>query len=251
MGSSSKASVLAAALVVLCSTAAVADNSYWYVGGSIGTAWASDLDDLTDDDVSQAVAKTGLPPSVAPGIVSTDKSSASFDDWDDLDWKLYGGYQFNKYIGLEAMYVDLGEFERSARLQGAVALLVPARMVEETEVQGYGLSLVASYPFSEGLAVFAKAGVLSWETDTSGDLGIQTGSICVVFFCAPIADEPRYSLDDSGTDPMYGLGLTFYGQSWGVRFEWERFTGMAHGFDSETDMDLATVGFEYRFGAEN
>ena len=146
------------------------------------------------------------------------------------------------------MYTDLGEFDREATLTGAVGLFSPAKLVEETEVEGYGLSLVASYPFSETFAVFARAGAFSWETDTSGDLGIQTDIICPIFFCAPIAEQGKYSLDDSGTDPMYGLGVMLGDRDWGLRLEWERFTGLAHGFDSEADMDLVTMSIEFRFG---
>lgn len=83
------------------------------------------------------------------------------------------------------------------------------------------------------------------------DLAIQTGTICAIFICAPVAREAEYSLDDSGTDPMYGLGMVISGEGWGLRFEWERFTGMGHGFGSESDMDLVTMGLEYRCCSEN
>ncbi|MEH6592647.1 MAG: outer membrane beta-barrel protein [Halioglobus sp.] len=249
MSTLGKVSVLAAIVSIAFSSVTAADNSHWYIGGSIGSAWASGLDDLTADDVEQAAEATGLPPELAPSIVSTSSSSASFDDFDDLGWKLYGGYQFNKYIGLEAMYSELGSFGREARLTGAVGLFSPAKLVEETEVEGYGLSLVASYPFSPSFSAFAKAGAFSWETDTKGDLGIQTGTVCAIFICAPVARVNKYSLDDSGIDPMYGLGMVYLLKGWGVRLEWERFTGLGHGFESETDMDLITMGVEYRFGS--
>jgi len=237
--------------VAVFSATTRADNSQWYIGGSIGTAWATGLDDLTADDVAQAVEVTGLPSDITPAIISTSSSSASFDDFDDLDWKLYAGYKFNDYIGLEVLYAQLGSFEREARLSGAVGLFSPASLKEDTEVDGYGVSLVGAYPFTPEFSVFAKAGVFSWETDTSGDLGIQTGTICAIFICAPIAREKSYSIDDSGTDPMYGLGAVFSGGGWGLRIEWERFTGLGHGFDSETDMDLITLGLQYQFGFED
>ena len=241
---------LLVSLLALLPAGAFAGESQWYVGGSLGVAWASTLDDITSEDVSRALEVTGLPSQSTPSIVSTSSNDSSFDDFEDIDWKLYAGYQFNDYLGIEALYADLGSFERSARLRGAVALLAPARLVEETEVEGYGLSLVASYPFSSAFSVFAKAGAFSWETDTSGDLAIQTGTVCFII-CVPVGSEGTYSIDESGTDPVYGLGLSFSGGNLGLRLEWERFTGLGHGFDSETDMDLVTVGVEYRFGYES
>ena len=204
-----KAAAVMAVVAAIASATTVADDSYWYFGGSIGAAWASDLEDLTAADVAQAVEITGLPPEVTPPIVSTDQSSASFEDFDEAGWKLYGGYQFNRYVGVEAMYTDLASFDREARLSGAVGLFSPAELVEETEVTGFGLSLLVKYPLSDSFSVFAKAGAFRWETDTSGDLNIQTDTVCAVFICAPVARRGEYRLDESGTDPAYGLGLMF------------------------------------------
>ncbi len=243
-----KIGAVMALLAAVVPAVAVADHSYWYLGGGIGAAWASGLDDLTADDVAKAVDITGLPPEVRPPIVSTDSSSPSFEDFDEVSWKLYGGYRFNRYLGIEAMYTDLGSFDREATLSGAVDWFAPAKLVEETEVTGFGLSLIASYPFSESFSVFAKAGAFSWETETSGNLNIQTDTVCVIFFCTPVAGAGKYRLDESGTEPVYGLGLMFDSGALSLRLEWERFTGLAHGFDSETDMDMVNLGIEFRFG---
>jgi OmpA-OmpF porin, OOP family len=245
MSTLGKVSILTAVIILAFSPAAAADNPYWYLGGSIGSTSTAGLDDLTADELAQVAEASGVPPEIIPSIVSTS------DDTEELGWKLYGGYQFNRYIGLEALYTDLGSFSREARLEGAVALFTPARLIEETEVEGYGLSVVASYPFSPAFSGFAKVGAFSWEADSKGDLAIQTGSLCVIIVCAPVTDVGKYSGDDSGTDPMYGLGMVYLIKGWGVRLEWERYTGLGHGFESasETDLDLLSLGIEYRFGA--
>ena len=92
-----------------------------------------------------------------------------------------------------------------------MGLFAPAYLEEETEVDGFGLALVGSLPLGSEFSAFGKAGVFSWETDTSGELGIQTGTFCAIFICGPIADERSYSIDDSGTGPMFGLGMKFMG----------------------------------------
>ena len=234
-------------LAVIYAASVSAHDGYWYVGGSLGTAWDSNQDDLNQEDVANAVALTGLPPEISPSIVSTSTGSDAWEEFDDVDWKLYGGYQFNDHLGLEALYAKLGSFKRSARLSGAVGLFAPAFQQEEAEVDGFGLALVGTLPIGSGLSAFGKVGAFSWETDTSGELGIQTGTICAIFFCGPIADERSYSINESGTDPMFGLGIKFMGVSWGLRLEWERFTGLEHGFDAEADMDFFTLGIEYNF----
>jgi len=244
---------IALTAVVFCavfSARIMADADQWYIGGSIGKAWPAGLDDLTATDLAQAIEVTGIPPEFTPSIVSTSSSSTSFDDFEEIEWKLYAGYQFNDYLGLEALYAQLGSFEREARLSGAVGLFAPAFLKEETEAEGYGVSLVGTYPLTSRFSVFAKAGVFSWEADTSGSLGVQTGTICAVIICGPVASEKSYSIDDSGADPMYGLGVVSSWGSWALRFEWERFTGLSHGFDSESDMDFLTLGFQYQFGVD-
>jgi hypothetical protein len=36
----------------------------------------------------------------------------------DTSWKLLGGYRFNRYIGVEASYVDWGEVTASVNIRG-------------------------------------------------------------------------------------------------------------------------------------
>ena len=238
-------------IAIVCSAPVKAVGGYWYVGGNIGAAWDSGQGNLNQEDVANAVELTDLPSDVSPSIVSTSTGSEAWEEFDEVAWKLFGGYQFNDHLGIEALYADLGSFERSARLSGAVGLFAPAYLKEETEADGFGLALVGNLPFGSGFSAFGKAGVFSWETDTSGELGIQTGTICAIFICGPIADERSYSLDDSGTGPMLGLGMRFMDGGWGLRLEWERFNSLAHGFSSEVDMDFFTLGIEYRFGTRS
>jgi len=64
-----------------------------YLGGSLGSAQAVDLDAL-----SQAFQGQGL----SVRQVSVDDS--------DGGWKLFVGYRFNPYFAIEGGYTSLGEF---------------------------------------------------------------------------------------------------------------------------------------------
>lgn len=63
----------------------------------------------------------------------------------------------------------------------------------------------------------------------------------------PIVETGSYSVKDSGTGLIYGIGALYANDSWAVRLEWERFTDVGHSFNSETDLDIWSVGIEIRF----
>jgi len=72
-------------LAAICAAPVSAGGGYWYVGGSIGTAWDSSQDDLNQEDVANAVELTGLSPGISPSIVSTSTGSDAWEEFDDVD----------------------------------------------------------------------------------------------------------------------------------------------------------------------
>src|ERR1039458_2392286 len=54
------------------------------------------------------------------------------------------GYQFNKYFGLEAQYTHFGS--------------VAFQSGNSSNITGYGLNAVGTYPFNDQWSVFAKVG---------------------------------------------------------------------------------------------
>jgi OOP family OmpA-OmpF porin len=78
----------------------------------------------------------------------------------DTGMKLFGGVQLSDYFGMEAAYVDLGDFTFGLLDQSGVAVEV-----------------VGSAPVGEQLTFFAKAGMFSWDVKLSGmeaDHGISS-----------------------------------------------------------------------------
>jgi OOP family OmpA-OmpF porin len=95
--------------------ASAGEDSRWYLGFGIGS---SDDDLLSESD-------TGI--------------------------KLFGGYEFNQYFGVETAFVDLGEF------------------LGFLEQYGWALEVVGSLPVGEKFTLFAKAGMFSWDLEVFGE----------------------------------------------------------------------------------
>ncbi len=157
----------------------------------------------------------------ADGYVGASIGSAGVDDpqggVDDSDtgFKLFGGYRFNENWAVEGFYADFGAPEST-----------PFGIPASTEITGYGAQIVGAFPVSDQVELFGKFGFISWEEDFSV-LGIVAGS-------------------DDGEDLTYGIGVTFnVSEQVSIRGEWE-FYDIADSF-GDIDVDLLSVGFEYKF----
>lgn len=133
-------------------------------------------------------------------------------DYDDEDtaFSVFGGYQFNRYFGLEAGYADFGKLE-------------PRGTSSELEASSVYLTAVGTVPFTDNFSAYAKAGFQRWDVDTA--------------IPSIIGND-----DDSGTDPTYGLGLQYrFTDHLALRGEYSRFEV------EDTDLDLAQLQVRYDF----
>ncbi len=162
---------LVAILAVAAIPAAAADNGF-YVGASLGgsSIEVRDFDEEFGD--------------------------LNFSDG-DYSYKLFAGYRFMSFLGVEAGYVDLGS---------------PSDVVGEIEeidlkigVDGWDAFAVGFLPIGP-VDLFAKVGLISWDAD-----------IRAAF--EDIVDHDS----DSGTDAAWGLGVALRLGSIAVRAEGERF----------------------------
>ncbi|HJW47154.1 MAG TPA: outer membrane beta-barrel protein [Lysobacter sp.] len=143
------------------------------------------------------------------GIGQSSVDEGSYDD-EDTAFSVFGGYQFNKYLGLETGYVDFGKIEpqgNGAALEGDTAYL----------------TAVGTLPITDKFSAYAKAGVHRWNVDDE-----LTGLIG--------------KNDDSGTDPTYGLGAQYrLTDQVAIRGEYSRFEV------EDLDVDLAQVQVRFDF----
>lgn len=139
-------------------------------------------------------------------------------------YKLYAGYEFNRYLAVELGYADLNDLKALSNITAPSA----GRLFTEIRTQAGTLGLVGAWPVTESFALTAKGGAAYLhsrgrvDATGSGGSGQITGS-------------------DSEVEPFYGLGVR-YGLAHNLDFraEWER-------YDSDIDIDMLSAGFAVKF----
>jgi len=120
---------------------------------------------------------------VGAGIGASDVSSGGFSG-NDFAFKVFGGYDFMRYFGVEAAYMDGGS---------------PSDHGFSVDLTGWDLAVRGILPIGDRGEVFAKVGWVWWDADFEG-----FGS-------------------DSGDDLLYGVGGGYrFTDQFGLRAEWER-----------------------------
>ena len=147
-------------------------------------------------------------------------------DEKDTGYKIFGGYQVNKYAAVELAWLDLGE----ATVSGPLSPTLTWSGSSETEV--ISLSAKLTLPVYQKAGIFAKGGVAYWDNESNT---ISAGVVV------------RES--DSGFSPIYGGGLYYWvSKSLLIRLEWERVHDVADSPDgSDSPWDMASLGVVYYF----
>jgi len=122
--------------------------------------------------------------------------------------KAFVGHEFNKFLSLEAGYVDLGKHDTGG-----------SNTVRE---RGPFIEALVHFAISESISPFLKGGVHRLEVATS----------------TSTADTK-----ESNTDPAWGAGFNFnIGEHMGVRLEWDRFKSK----NQDTNLVSANIVHYYR-----
>ena len=205
--------VLVAAALAAAGSNAVADDSGWYVGGNLGEAQAKIANGrITDDLLVQGFTVTAMN-----------------DDDRHLGYKLFGGYQFNRYAAIEGGYFDLGRFGYTANT------LPPGTLTGNIKLRGGNFDLVGLLPFTEKFSAFARFGVNYTRAE---DRFAGTGAVTV-------ADPER---NRQTANYKFGVGLQYaITRSFGLRVEAERYR-IDDAVGNRGDVDLFSAGVLYRFG---
>ena len=188
-----------------CGSAMAADDGF-YLGFGVGSA-------RPNFDFSGALAAS------APA-----GTTGTIDD-SDTGWKVFAGYQFNKYFGAEFNYIDFGKYN----FRGAT-LGIP--FTGDVKIDGYGLAAVGTLPLDGGFSLFGKLGAFySKESATLTAVGVSSTS------------------DDNKWVPHIGIGARYdIDANISVHLEAERFQGMGDNNNTiKTDMNLFTLGLRYKF----
>jgi hypothetical protein len=159
----------------------------WYVGAGAGVSWY----DMKTQDLN-----------TVPQVANSGFDSTGFG------WKVFGGYRFNNWLGLEGSYADLGN--SSGGLKYAV--------------HSWNIAGVGRIPFGTGFYLQGKVGA-AFTRAQSNPLGQTTGN-------------KSYK-----TNVLVGGGFGYdFPSGWGLlaEAEWYGRTGTATGVDPTTGLITGT-----------
>jgi OOP family OmpA-OmpF porin len=187
------------------------DTSHTYVGVSVGQSRTGvDANGITG----------GLVPGVSAASSSTDEKATAY--------KVFGGYQFNRYLAIEGGYFNLGSNSFSA------ATLPAGTLAGETKAQGLNLDLLGALPLTERLSALARIGAHhTWSKSTFSGTGAA----------AAAAGGKR---DDGGYKVGLGLQYELNPSMW-LRGEIERYR-VKNATGQRANVDLLSVSLVFPFG---
>lgn len=203
-----------ASLAALSSTALYAQNTGHFYGGlSAGQAESKiDNDRINASLIGAGVTSTGI---------TTDRHEPAY--------KVFGGYQFNPYFGMEGGYFNLGKFGFDSQTTPTGSLNGRFR------VDGINLDLVGSLPVNDQLSLLARMGVINGR---SRDTFTSTGAVAVSNATPEITKR----------DYKAGLGFAYkFSQSMSLRGEIERYK-INDAVGGKANIDLATLSLVFPFG---
>ncbi len=204
-----------ASVAAVTSTCALADEGGWYGGANIGQSQAT----VDDARITSGLASRGL---TTTSILDNNRATS---------YKIYGGYQFNKYLGLEGGYFDLGKFGFTANtsplgsLSGNILL------------RGFNLDAVGTLPLSEKFSVLGRIGINNAQ---ASDSFTSTGAVNIGN-PSPSKRETNYKL---------GVGMQYaFSDALAMRAEIERYR-INDAIGNKGDVDMLSLGLVYRFGGK-
>jgi OOP family OmpA-OmpF porin len=198
---------------ILAAPVLAQDGSYYYGGLSLGQSRAK----IDEPRISASLLGTGL---TTNGFARDEKSNA---------YRLFGGYQFNRYFGLEAGYFDLGKF-------GFNTTTTPAGTLHgQIKVQGLNLDLVGTLPLTERFSLIGRVGA---QMARSRDTFSGTGSVNVL--------DPNPSKRE--INPKFGAGLQYaFSPGFVMRGEAERYR-INDAVGNHGGVNVVSVSLVFPFG---
>lgn len=168
---------------------------------------------------------------VGAGIGSVDLDNpcpaGSHCDDNGTVWKIYGGWQLNKWLSAELGYMNFPD----ADFRGTTGGGTPYRGSVDT--WGITAFAVGRIPIPIGafdrLSVLGKVGTMYYDRDRDNNIGAFRG-------------------DDHGFAFAWGLGLQYtFNERVGLRAEWERFENVGDSGSGRGDINAYTFSVNYKF----
>jgi OOP family OmpA-OmpF porin len=197
---------------LLATSAIGQENKYYYFGLGVGQSHSQIDDQQTTNS-----------------LLRTFNSPSSFSsELQDTSYKVFGGYQFNRNIALEAGYFNLGKFTYSTALPGGT-------MNGRYDIEGVNLDLVGTMPLSARWSALARLGVQYSNTrDAFSGPGLPAS--------APVDNSQRANGGKVGVGLQYEMTPSMF-----VRAEAERHR-VKDGFGSNGDVNAFSMSLVFPIG---
>ena len=163
--------------------------------------------------VSTSAWAEGLSLGASIGYVNVEDNEPGFDfEANDTGYKLFANYEFSNHLAIEGGYIDFGK--PSDSFQGISG---------QIDASGWNLYGVGNLPLTDGVDLFAKAGIVNWNADSIID-GVLVDN-------------------EDGNDLALGFGARWNAtETLGIRAEADWFD-----IDEADSVWMASIGFELRF----
>jgi OOP family OmpA-OmpF porin len=179
---------------------------------------------------------TPLPPVVSGVFVGAVQARPLLwlpgEDDEGTAWSVTAGYRINRYLAVEAGYVNLGTLSDTQTIDfPPVFGIASLSFHRELETAGPSLTLFGTLPLSANWQLYARAGMLFADTDLTTSIN---------------GNSNTSSFDSDAT--TLGAGAQYdWGGHWSGRLEFQR-TMDVGGDDvaSSADVDSISLGFLYR-----
>jgi opacity protein-like surface antigen len=147
------------------------------------------------------------------------------------------GYRFNRYLAVEASYIDLGAANYEAEgLVDAGAGVEPMWAAASVSSAGPALSVVGILPINANWEVYARAGAYYGTNEYTERWSALAGSL-------------GYSDSESSTELLWGVGGAFhFGEHWSAKAEYQQIpkVGSSDAI-AEIDVDRLNLGISFSF----
>lgn len=220
------------AAVALMATSAQAADTGIYVGAGLGQVDYA-------DNLSQQIQ------AAYPGGTNyTHQSSALTDDADSA-YKLFAGYRFLPWLGVELAWQDLGEATSNYVLRSQVPLTNATATVDgKYQLDGASLSVFGEWAFTPNFSGLIRVGAFRAGLEYSEN-GIDGRGTPYTF---------RHK--NNSTQTTVGLGLNWrMTPAWDLRLDVDRYFDIGERFSlNETGngrfdhVDMVSLNLAYRFG---
>lgn len=204
-----------ASLAALGSSQTLAQNAgHFYGGAGVGQAQSK----IDDDRINVALIGVGA------------TSTSITHDQQDASYKVFGGYQFNPYFGMEAGYFNLGEFGFKSTTTTPTGTL-DGRI----KLTGMNIDLVGTLPVNDQLSLLGRVGV---HNARARDTFTTTGGLSV--------SNPNPEVRETNYKAGFGFSYKF-SQSMSLRGELERYR-INDAVGNKGDINVASLSLVFPFG---